>query len=164
VQKLYWDTSVFLCFLNSEEEDRRKICEDILQNARKGEVEIHTSTFTIVEAIRPKAIRDTRLLTPEQIAAIEAKFKWRWLKKIDVDARVAAKAVDLARQNLLKPADAVHAASAILHKVDVLQRWDRDFNAVSGLIAVEDPQWMTQQISWLDPPTIGPMPPLIKLS
>ena len=29
IHRLYWDTSVFLCFLSEEEEDRRLICEDV---------------------------------------------------------------------------------------------------------------------------------------
>ena len=50
---LYWDTSCFLCLLNEEEHDRRVICEDILGQARLGNVQIWTSTWTIVEVIRP---------------------------------------------------------------------------------------------------------------
>jgi len=30
---LYWDTSMFLCFLNKKEAERRKIAQDILENA-----------------------------------------------------------------------------------------------------------------------------------
>ena len=47
--RLYWDTSVFLCFLSEEEEDRRLICEDVLHAGEEGKVEIVTSMFTLVE-------------------------------------------------------------------------------------------------------------------
>ncbi len=35
---IYWDTSVFLCFLRKHESERRAICEDILRHARDGKV------------------------------------------------------------------------------------------------------------------------------
>jgi predicted nucleic acid-binding protein len=157
VRKLYWDTSVFLCFLNPVEETRRQICEDILQHARAKEVTIYTSTYAIAEAIRPKRI-DAKRLSPEDIARIEGMFRWSWLKKIDVDQRVAFKAVELARDRGLRPADAVHAATAILRDLDVLQRWDNDFSAVADLIAIEEPGWMTAQLRLIDQSRIGPAP------
>ena len=34
-RRLYWDTSMFLCFLNKQEEEKRKIAQDILDNAQR---------------------------------------------------------------------------------------------------------------------------------
>ena len=55
-RKLYWDSSCFICLLNDAEyeRNRRIVVEDILENAERGVVEIWTSTYTIVEVIRPK--------------------------------------------------------------------------------------------------------------
>jgi predicted nucleic acid-binding protein len=53
-RKLYWDSSCFICFLNGSEKERRLICEDILQCASAGEVEIWYSMWVVVEVIRPK--------------------------------------------------------------------------------------------------------------
>jgi predicted nucleic acid-binding protein len=55
-RKLYWDSSCFICLLNDADHERarRVICEDVLENASRGVVEIWTSTYTIVEVIRPK--------------------------------------------------------------------------------------------------------------
>jgi predicted nucleic acid-binding protein len=55
-RKLYWDSSCFICFLNDADYEvaRRAVCEDVLYNAENGVVDIWTSTFTIVEVIRPK--------------------------------------------------------------------------------------------------------------
>lgn len=124
---LYWDTSVFLCFLDKNEDARRKICEDILHHAKDGHVTIATSTFTIVETIRPKWISPPVTLTAEQIRIIEGMFRWPWVKKYQVDERLALKAVAVARDFGLKPGDSIHAATAIAAKADVLQQWDRDF-------------------------------------
>ena len=70
-RRIYWDSSCFICFLNKEEKDRRLICEDILQHAHAGELEIWISTWVIVEVIRPKKPGNAPL--PEwAVAAIAA--------------------------------------------------------------------------------------------
>src|SRR6266567_8868124 len=130
-RKVYWDASIFLCFLNRDEETRRHICEDILQHASMEEVRILTSSYTIVEVIRPKrkSVPKSAVLTPEQVKKIQAMFRWPFITTIELDDRTAHFASDLARDHKLLPADAVHAASAILWKADVLQAWDRDFTS-----------------------------------
>ena len=162
VKRIYWDSSCFLCFLNRTEADRREICEDILHHAQSMKIHLYTSTYTIAEVIRPKgrSIPNAQRLTPEEIAKIDGMFRWPWLRKIDVDQRVAFKAVELARDYGLLPADAVHAASAIIHNLDELQRWDRDFSKIANLIRVSEPAKISRQgdliTSWRKP--IGPTP------
>ena len=142
VRRIYWDTSIFLCFLGIGEEARAKICEDILQHAADGDIRLYTSTYTIAEVIRPKkkSIPNARALTPDEITQIKNMFRWPFLTMIELDPRTAFLAADLARDHYgMLPADAVHAASAIIWKLDALQAWDRDFSAVSHLICVEAP-------------------------
>lgn len=148
-RRVYWDTSVFLCFLNDKEQTRRKICEDVLDCAMREEVKIFTSCYTIAEVIRPKArsIPMATRLTPVEIAQITAMFRWPFLTTIEVDDRLAHFAVSLARAYDLKPADSVHAASAILWRLDTLYAWDRDFSRVAHMISVEEPRFLT-------PPTL----------
>jgi len=149
-RRIYWDTSCFICFLNRDELDRRAICEDILQNAKNGNITLYASTFTIAEVIYPKrsGIPNPRRLTSQQIQLISDMFRWKWLKKIDVDQRVAFRAVELARDYNLLPSDAIQAATAIIRNVDALQRWDRDFSRVDHLINVEDPTRISIQASF----------------
>jgi predicted nucleic acid-binding protein len=144
---IYWDTSIFLCFLNRDEQERGKICEDILQHAAMEELLIVTSTYTIVEVIRPKkkSIPTSRPLTPQQIEKIKGMFRWPFIRTIELDDRTALYASDLARDHGLAPADAVHAASAILWKAKVLHAWDRDFTRVSQHILVEQPRFISAQ-------------------
>jgi len=123
-------------------------------------VHIVTSTYTMVEVIRPKrrAIPTSRTLTPDQIAKIKGMFRWPFITTIELDDRTAFYASDLAREHGLAPADSVHAASAILWKADVLQAWDRDFSSVSHLIPVEQPQFISTQrnLEGMDRPPIFP--------
>jgi predicted nucleic acid-binding protein len=148
-RRIYWDTSIFLCFLNSDEQERGKICEDVLQHAAMDEVLILTSTYTIVEVNRPKrrSIPASQPLTPVQIEKIKGMFRWPFIQTIELDERTALYASDLFRDHGLFPADAVHAASAILWKADVLQAWDRDFSSISHLISVEQPQFLSKQLT-----------------
>lgn len=185
-RKLYWDSSCFICFLNDADYEiaRRAICEDVLYNAESGVVEIWTSTFTIVEVIRPKrhgsapmpawAIRAIRLveeefpnarsemetlwrryqsndpatkLTPEQIDKIKAMFEWDFIKLIELNQIIANDAVGLCRDRGLKPADAIHATSALAKHCDIFQRYDRDYSRIKPLISVEDPQQISPQAS-----------------
>src|SRR2546426_3764531 len=139
-RKIYWDSSCFICFLNRSEAARRRVCEDILHHAQDRKIEIWTSTWTIVEVVRPKrsSLPASSKLTPAQIGQIQAMFEWDWLKKVQVNQIIATKAVELQRDCNLKPGDSVHAATAIRIRADVLQRWDRDFNRISRIIPVED--------------------------
>lgn len=161
-RRIYWDTSIFLCFLNRDELERSKICEDVLQHAAMDEVLILTSTYTIVEVIRPKrrSLPTSKLLTPTQIEKIKGMFRWPFIQTIELDDRTALYASDLARGHGLSPADAVHAASAILCKAEVLQAWDRDFTSISQQIPVEEPQLISKQLKFegVEGSRIGPTP------
>ena len=72
-------------------------------------------------------------------------FQWPWIKKVDLDQRVARKAVDIERDYGLSTADSIHAASAIVARADVLQHWERkdEFGKIGRLIAVEHPRMLT---------------------
>ena len=154
----YWDTSVFLCFLSEEEDERRHICEDVLHAGKAGKIEIVTSMFTLVEVIRPKAIKHPHALTEEQVSKLRGMFRWPWLKKIQVHEQLALDASDLAQLYRLKPADAIHAATAIAEKCDELQCWDRDFNKVASLISVTSPKYVSQMPLLQVKTPIGPTP------
>jgi len=96
---------------------------------------------------RYQAAEPTTKLTQAQIDKIGLMFKWKWVKLINLDERIADKAVELARNCGLRPADSVHAASAIARRVDSLQNWDRDYGKVAHLILVEYPQRISRQNS-----------------
>lgn len=162
IDKIYWDSTAFICFLGKIEGERRKICEDVLYHARDGKVNLYTSTFTVAEVIRPHVldIARTRVLSAEEIAEMQEMFQWPWVKKIDLDQRVARKAVELERDYALGIADSIHAASAIVAKVDVLQHWERqdEFAKINKLIAVEHPRMLTYGVVAQMPNSAQPRP------
>jgi predicted nucleic acid-binding protein len=165
IRRVYWDTGLFLCFLNKDEQDRREICEDNLRHARAGNIEIYTSYWTAVEVIKPKWIPKFVPLTDEQVEMIQGMFQWPFLKKIQVHQTVSFAAADLSRKFGLKPADAIHAASAMFKKVDAMQVFDRDFKAISHLITVEEPRLLTPRpplIAAMMEEPIGPTPQKIE--
>ena len=160
-RRIYWDSSCFICFLNRSEIERRAVCEDILRNAQKGNVVLYTSTFTIAEVIYPRrsSLPNPRRLTREEATQIQGMFRWRWLKKIDVDQRIAFRAAEIARDYDMYPADATHAAAAILSGVDALQHWDRDFARIAQLVNEENPSRISMQAAFDDIlARIGPHP------
>jgi hypothetical protein len=67
---IYWDTSVFLCFLRKHESERRAICEDILRHAHDGKVSLYTSSFTVTEVIKPLRMETTG---PRPLSSDEAR-------------------------------------------------------------------------------------------
>lgn len=87
-------------------------------------------------------------------------FRWPFITTIELDERTALFACDLARDHGLSPADAVHAASAILWKAEALQAWDRDFSAVSNHVAIEQPYFLSAQpfLEGMERTTLGPNP------
>jgi predicted nucleic acid-binding protein len=86
-------------------------------------------------------------------------FRWKWLKKIQVHEVIAFKAVELARDYSLKPADSIHAATAVIEHVDALHAWDRDYSAVDMIVNVETPARISKQDSFDGmEPQPGPIP------
>lgn len=182
-RKLYWDTSCFIAYISSshpEEAHRLPLCVDVLENARKGEVEVWTSVLTIAEVVRrklpaqekplpawatiiaekcPSALphvqklwefhdkktAPTQALKPEEIAGLQDLFNEKYIHKIQVDEITARRAVELARDYGLRPADAIHAASALIKPCDCLQHFDKEFERISNLIKVEEPEMISTQ-------------------
>jgi predicted nucleic acid-binding protein len=188
-RKLYWDTTCFICFLNdsSHDLDRHYICEDILNHAEKGTVEIWTSSLTLVEVVRPRdkfvplrfpvwtdpvlekfplieqelrklwdffteRTRPTRTLTADELTAIQQLLDPRRIKTAQLDDRIASSAVALARTYGIKPADAIHAATAIdllaNKRIEVLQHWDKGYERIKHLVPVECPERISPQGSF----------------
>lgn len=116
---VYWDACVFISYLKSEEH-RQPVLDAIVDQIRKGNGQkIVTSTFSLVEV----AFVNVRDVGGQMAPLPEEKLDAFWaddslLDLIDFSPEVARLARSLLRQGQtrglrrLKPADAVHLASA----------------------------------------------------
>jgi predicted nucleic acid-binding protein len=109
--------------------------------SRKG-VPVYPTAEAEVQAIWDFYKRNTmpsRLLSEHQAEKIKQMFAWPWIKKVQVVPTIAAHAAEIARTCNLKPADALHVASALARKCDYLHRWDKHFQKTDHLIQSKEP-------------------------
>ena len=124
----YWDSDVFLAWLNREP-NRAPICDSILEDAKLGKCKILTSTVTFAEVYY---VKPATVFQAPKIEAISNLFAYSWIVAVSLDRLTA----ELARELLfefgeregLKPKDAIHLASAMrakaLGKSEVFETWD----------------------------------------
>lgn len=147
LRRIYWDANTFLDELNPNSTHSRLLTELLLRSTT-GELEIITSNLTIVEVAFSPAEAAARALDPEEDARIRA----RWTDPqtvtiIPFNDAIALNARSLMRAALaigagLKPADAVHLATAVWAEADVLHTYDRRLQSAARrlqVIAVEEP-------------------------
>ena len=146
-QRVYWDSSVWIALIKGEivkGVDRCLVPRMILDDAKDGKVTIFISRLTIVEVHKKRSYFS---LTKEEDDRVQAGFfKHEYIKKIDVDSWVAERARQIAWDHNLKPNDAIHVASAIKVKAEVLHHWDGDFDKVpADVMLSENPtKWVKQ--------------------
>jgi predicted nucleic acid-binding protein len=98
----------------------------------------------------------SRLLSVEQAEKIKQMFAWSWIRKIQVVPTIAAHAAEIARQHNMKPADALHVASALARGCQYLHRWDRDYQKTDHMIPSQSPVRISPPdlLSELPPPSL----------
>ena len=114
----YWDADVFLSYINGIE-SRLPTLDDLLSKSRQGECRIVTSMWSITEVAYGAIEKDKQALDPE----LEGKIDSMWTDRrtitlVEVHERLQRDARRLMRESIsrgwsLKPADAVHLATAI---------------------------------------------------
>lgn len=120
--RVYWESSPF-CAAIWNELDRGHICHTILQSAKSGDIELFTSTLTLVEVFKVPQTADE--LAAEGV--ISSFFRNKWIRKQVLDWYVAQEARRLQRQfPHLDGRDAIHLATAIYLEVDFLHTYDED--------------------------------------
>lgn len=122
VEKRYWDSSVVAAYLN-EEHDRAPICQSILDEAERGKVLIYTSALTIAEVLKLKHLKP---ISKQNRAKVFEFFQNSYIRIIQVDRWIAYDAQELVWENGIPPKDAIHVASALKRKVDVMESYDED--------------------------------------
>lgn len=154
-RKPYVESSVFISLIADEVTngiERGRISAKVFSYAESGDFSIYTSTLTIAEVYKQKG-NPMGTLTEAQSGQILELFEHEYIKLIDIDRRIAEEAHKLSRQFGLSPNDAIHLASSLKAKCDILLSWDVN-SFISKVqmseIVVEEPAIPTkEQLSML---------------
>src|SRR5262249_7579802 len=145
IDRRYWDSSCFIALLNDEPEAQD--CERILDDAREGKTQIVVGPIVLVEVVRP---RGTASPLPREIEQkIREFFENEYIKWRNFDRRIAEVARELCWSNGLHPRDAIHVATAIETKCDLVETLDPRILACDGhitgsAIRIVKPHWVGQ--------------------
>ena len=128
--------------------DRCRAPRMILEDAKDGKVTIFVSRLTVVEVHKKRHYAG---LTRDEDDELHAEFfKHEYIRKVDVDNWVSERARELAWEFGIGANDAIHVASAIRVKAEVLHHWDGDFGKVpADVMASEEPVHWDKQMSFI---------------
>ena len=140
IPKYYWDACAWIALVKKEQ-SRFDALFYIIELARKNEVQIWTSTFTLAEVFKKHC--------GEGIVGIDASDDTNFedfvlqdfvhLVQVDTDVGVAARRLLRKFPSIRKPQDAIHAATATLFDLDELHTFDGcDLLQLDGKIPKKD--------------------------
>lgn len=160
--RIYWDACAWISYINKEmpgpgktfTEPRFDMCRETLKRAVEGDVEIVTSALTLAEVCK-RASDDT---APG--INLPAFFDQPYILLVPVDKVVATRAqnLQLAGVGKLKPPDAVHIASALVHSVSILHTFDTRILDLDKALTLADGNQL--KICW--PTREEPLPGLLQ--
>lgn len=128
-KRICWETSCFIARFN-EEPVRIDVCRAILEAAKKGEVTLYTSYITMCEWAKIKGEYPS-----EAEDKIVEFLRNPYIHLVTIDLAVSRITRDLVRRYGLDVRDAIHLATAISLKVDVLHTYDaNDLIKLNGKI------------------------------
>ncbi len=155
---IYWDSCVFIDLIEKTPA-RFSILEAIVASAERGEVRIVASTVSLVEVAK---LDNLAGVLPEWKEKLLVQFfENDYISARGVDRGLAEIARPLIRNHNLKPADAIHVATALQSKVQVLHTYDdKHLTPLSNKIAlpnlptlrIEHPHWQFQTTLGLQAP------------
>ena len=139
VRRLYWDACVFISYIEATA-GRVETISELLDQARRGDIEVITSVASRVEVAFAKHERDGGRLDP----AVEEAIDELWspsspIKPVELDGLIANRARDLIRSGLdrgwrLRPIDAIHLATAAQVGVHELNTYSHDLRRYSEVL------------------------------
>jgi predicted nucleic acid-binding protein len=124
-ERPYLDSGVYISAIKGPEREPPNWAETsqaILQLAEEGSFQVCASTLVQAEVI--KGPGDERMLSEHEEAIISGYLEREFITWLDVDLLIARHARRLSRSLGLKPADAIHVATAIRANCDQLLTWD----------------------------------------
>jgi len=146
--RAYLDACVYLAVIKNEE-GRAPVCKAVLDAASAGRITLVASPILRVETSR---IRNVGQVTDEQQEVIDRFFDHPFIEWVDCDDFVSREARELGKGYSLKPMDAIHLASALVGRADVLLTYDgrllkvkRDDLRVTKPLDPDGPNLFTQE-------------------
>jgi predicted nucleic acid-binding protein len=142
-KRVFWDACVWIALIQREKmislptggtEDRETMCRMVIEAAKKGSLEILTSTFCLVEVCKASTSKKT---TSDKLAEF---FENDYILITNLDRMVAERGRELMiAYGSLKPPDAVHIATAAVSPgVEEMHTFDDRLLKLDGLIDKAD--------------------------
>lgn len=161
IPRIYWDAAAWIAYIkrempapeNSVKERRYDMCRATLESAKKGDIEIATSAFTLAEVCK---ILDTT----SPVNNLPAFFQQPYILMVPVDTQVGRKAqyIQLAGLVKRKPADAIHIASALVANIPIMHTFDGYLLNLNGALTLDD----GNKLQIVRPTEEIPLPPLLE--
>lgn len=148
VRRVYWDANVPLSYINGVK-DRVAVIDELLRQARAGELELLTSTISRVEVAFARVEKDAQALDPDIEAVIDALWApGSPVKTVEFYDLIGDRARALLRRSIaqdwgsLKPMDAIHLATAQQLDVAEFQTYCEHLHKWSGELGypINEPQ------------------------
>ena len=116
------------------EADKVALCQYQIELAKKGEVEIWTSSISLAEVFKKKCEGKDQSLEESKDVEFEKYVEQDFLVEVQVDHDVGLLARRLLRKYpaLKKPNDAIHLATALLNNVDEMHTFDAENLLILG--------------------------------
>jgi predicted nucleic acid-binding protein len=147
---IYWDSCVFIDLIEKTPA-RYPVLEEIVASAERGEVRIVTSAIALAEVSRLNNLSGVLPEWKEKL--IVQFFENDYIALRAVDRAIAEIARPIIRGHGLKTADAIHIATALQAKVQVLHTYDGQHLLPldekialpnSLVLRIEEPSWSFQ--------------------
>ncbi len=127
-----WDSCCFLSWFQ-QRADRHAECAAVIEAAKRGDALLYASTFALAECVYVSEA----ISQEDNTRKIEAFFRNRYIRLVDVNPTIAARAralqLELRAIHKVDPWDAVHLATAIHLGVEALHTYDdRDLVPLNG--------------------------------
>ncbi len=163
LRRVYWDACTWIALIHRERiqrpdgtiEDRHTMCRVVLNQAVAGQVEIATSSFSLVEVCKKPEIRTQG---EDKIADF---FENDYIIQVSLDRRVGelGRKLMLGGYSKLKPPDATHLAAAAVSNAEEMHTFDEKLLALDGRVDKLD----GTKLKICRPGPGGPTPGLLKL-
>jgi predicted nucleic acid-binding protein len=134
--RFYWDACTWIALINKEmptatstfKQNRFEMCRSTIMKAEALEIELVTSAFTLAEVSKRPPDPSSPSIN------LSSFFDKKYILLTNVDKQVAMKAQSMLLAGVagLKPADAVHLASALVANADVFHTFDDKLLSMNG--------------------------------